>query len=116
MDMEHLTVETAPAFADVQFLEDRLYEYNCQLNRCRRRTMVGTVSPGRPGHHLGGAQRLDLVWQLLYPDGLVHPNLRRHDIGTQLLQRAEHEARTHGCHQIVLWVTFFFAFFPARVR
>jgi hypothetical protein len=30
MDIGHLTVETAPACADVQFLEDRLYEYNVQ--------------------------------------------------------------------------------------
>jgi len=28
MDTEHLSIETNPTFADVRFLEDRLYEYN----------------------------------------------------------------------------------------
>jgi hypothetical protein len=28
MDIGHLTIETNPASADVQFLEDRLYKYN----------------------------------------------------------------------------------------
>jgi hypothetical protein len=28
MDIGYLTVDTAPAFVDVQCLEDRLYEYN----------------------------------------------------------------------------------------
>jgi hypothetical protein len=30
MDIGHLTVETAPACEDAQFLEDRLYKYNAQ--------------------------------------------------------------------------------------
>jgi hypothetical protein len=30
MDTEHLSIEANPTFADVRFLEDRLYEYNVE--------------------------------------------------------------------------------------
>jgi hypothetical protein len=30
MDIEHLTVETDPAFEDIRFLEDRFYAYHVQ--------------------------------------------------------------------------------------
>ena len=30
MDIGHLSLETDPAFEDIRFLEDRLYEYNVQ--------------------------------------------------------------------------------------
>ena len=30
MDTEHISIEANPTFADVRFLEDRLYEYNVE--------------------------------------------------------------------------------------
>jgi hypothetical protein len=34
MDTEPFSVEADPTFEDVRFLEDRLYEYNVEKNRC----------------------------------------------------------------------------------
>jgi GNAT superfamily N-acetyltransferase len=102
MDIGHLTVETEPAFADVQFLEDRLYEYNTQQTGVDDgqwlalflRDDHGTIQAGLKGWTWCGSCYIQTVW--------VHPDLRGQDIGTQLLQAAEQEARTRECHQIVL--------------
>jgi GNAT superfamily N-acetyltransferase len=102
MDLAHLTAETEPTDADVRFLEDRLYEYNCQQTGVADgqwlalflRDDQGTIQAGLKGWTWCGSCYIQTVW--------VHPDLRGHDIGTRLLQAAEQEARTRGCHQIVL--------------
>jgi GNAT superfamily N-acetyltransferase len=102
MDLRHLSIETAPASADVQFLEDRLYEYNAQQTGVDDgqwlaiflRDVLGTTQAGLKGWTWCGSCYIQTIW--------VHPDLRGHDIGTQLLQAAEQEARIRGCQQIVL--------------
>jgi ribosomal protein S18 acetylase RimI-like enzyme len=102
MDLRHLPIETNPASADVQFLEDRLYEYNAQQTGVDDgqwlaiflRDEQGTIQAGLKGWTWCGSCYIQSVW--------VHPDRRGHNIGTHLLQAAEQEARTRGCQQIVL--------------
>jgi GNAT superfamily N-acetyltransferase len=102
MDLRHLNIETNPASADVQFLEDRLYECNAQQTGVDDgqwlaiflRDEQGTIQAGLKGWTWCGSCYIQTIW--------VHPDLRGHDIGTHLLQAAEQEARIRGCQQIVL--------------
>jgi GNAT superfamily N-acetyltransferase len=82
MDIGHLTVETEPAFVDVQFLEDRLYEYNTQQTGVDDgqwlalflRDDHGTIQAGLKGWTWCGSCYIQTVW--------VHPDLRGQDIGS----------------------------------
>jgi GNAT superfamily N-acetyltransferase len=102
MPLDTLVVETEPAFADVRFLEDRLYEYNVQQTGVDNgqwlaifiRDAQQTIRAGAEGWTWCGSCYLRTVW--------VHPDLRGQGVGTKLLHAAEQEARLRGCHQIVL--------------
>lgn len=97
-----LTVETASTFADVRFLEDRLYEYNVQQTGVDDGQWLAiflrddqqTIRAGVEGWTWCGSCYLRHVW--------VHEDLRRQGVGTQLMQAVEQEARARGCQQIVL--------------
>jgi hypothetical protein len=76
MDIGHLTVETAPAFADVQCLEARLSEYNAQQTGVDDgqwlalflRDEHGTIQAGLKGWTWCGSCYIQTVW--------VHLDLR----------------------------------------
>jgi GNAT superfamily N-acetyltransferase len=102
MDITRLSIEADPTFEDVRFLEECLYEYNVaqtgvdggQWLAIFLRDDRQTIQAGLKGWTWCGSCYLQTVW--------VHETLRGHDIGTQLLQAAEQEARRRGCDHMVL--------------
>lgn len=100
-------ITTAPMPEQVQYLEDRIYEYNSGVTGItggewlaifveddRRRIVAGIC-----GSTWGGCLEIRQFW--------VDEPLRKQGLGTRLLVAAEREARTRGCRQIVL-MTFTF--------
>ena len=95
-----------PTPDDVQYLEDRIYEFNAGATgiadgelltfvvRDRERIVAGIC-----GNTWGGTCELRQVW--------VEEAQRHHGLGTKLFRAAEQEARRRGCTQIVL-LTFSF--------
>jgi GNAT superfamily N-acetyltransferase len=99
-------VPVDPTPDDVQYLEDRIYEFNAEATgtadgellaffvRERDRTVAGIC-----GNTWGGTCELRQFW--------VEESRRHRGLGTQLLNAAQEEARRRGCTQIVL-MTFSF--------
>ena len=102
MDIGPLTVETHPTPADVQFLEDRLHEYNDtqteitdgQLLALFVRDAQHIIRAGLAGWTWGGCCDSRSLW--------VHAALRGQGYGTHLVQAAEQEAAARGGHHVLL--------------
>jgi GNAT superfamily N-acetyltransferase len=95
-----------PTPDDVQYLEDRIYEFNSGAAGIADGAMLafvardgGQIVGGICGNTWGGTCELRLFW--------VAPSSRGRGLGTRLFQAAEQEARRRGCMQIVL-MTFSF--------
>src|SRR5262245_27971647 len=98
--------QVVPTPDEVQYLEDRIYEFNSTATgivngewlaffaRERDRIIAGLC-----GNTWGGTCELRQLW--------VEESQRHRGLGTKLLQAAEQEARRRGCTQIVL-MTFSF--------
>jgi GNAT superfamily N-acetyltransferase len=103
-DVTLIAVEPTPD--EVQYLEDRIYEFNSSVTgiadgellaffvRDRDRIVAGIC-----GNTWGGTCEVRQFW--------VEESRRHNGLGTKLLQAAEQEARRRGCTQIVL-MTFSF--------
>ena len=91
-----------PTLAEIDFLEDRLYEFNAQTTgivdalgiSVFGRDAQGEIVAGLCGHTWGGCCEIRQVW--------VHEKHRGRGMGRRLLELAETEARRRGCFQIVL--------------
>jgi GNAT superfamily N-acetyltransferase len=91
-----------PTPAVIDFLEQRLYEFNAQATgiadalgltvSCR--DARGELVAGLCGHTWGGCCEIRQVW--------VDEKHRGQGMGRRLLELAETEARRRGCFQIVL--------------
>lgn len=92
----------APAAADVQFLEDRIDEFNMSHTGIRDvrflsiilRDRANSIAAGLYGWTWGGCCEVKTLW--------VDSRWRRRGLGTRLLTAAEAEARTRGAAQMVL--------------
>jgi GNAT superfamily N-acetyltransferase len=92
----------SPTPADLQFLEDRLYEYNRQqtgrddgqLFAFFIRDEKEQILAGLSGWTWAEACEIQSLW--------VHPDWRGRGYGRKLLESAEQEARAHGCQVILL--------------
>jgi GNAT superfamily N-acetyltransferase len=95
-----------PTPEEVQYLEDRIYEFNANAADITGGEWLGffvrerdQIVAGICGNTWGGTCELRQFW--------VEESQRRRGLGTQLFQAAEREASRRGCTQIVL-MTFSF--------
>jgi GNAT superfamily N-acetyltransferase len=95
-----------PTPDDVQFLEDRIYEFNAGVTGITDGDLLAffaregqQIVGGICGNTWGGTCEVRQFW--------VEASRRHGGLGTTLLQAAEDEARRRGCKQIVL-MTFSF--------
>jgi GNAT superfamily N-acetyltransferase len=98
---EPVPIKVTPSPADLQFLGDRLYEYNSQQTGCKDGQLFAffirngqEVLAGLSGWTWAEACEIQSLW--------VHPDWRGQGYGRKLLESAEQEARSHGCHVIML--------------
>jgi N-acetylglutamate synthase-like GNAT family acetyltransferase len=102
MQTNHTLTRCAPGNAELDFLEDRIYEHNAaqtkqddgQLFAFLVRDESGTIVAGISGWTWAQACEIRQLW--------VHSSLRGLGYGQTLLERAEQEAREHGCQIIFL--------------
>jgi ribosomal protein S18 acetylase RimI-like enzyme len=91
-----------PSLADIEYLEDRLYEFNKAATGIEDGRSLGLflrdakqrIIAAAAGHTWGGTCELQQVW--------VAEPLRRQGIGRSLLEEAEAEAVRRGCEQLIL--------------
>jgi N-acetylglutamate synthase-like GNAT family acetyltransferase len=96
------TILDEPDAQDVQFLEDRIYEFNVeqtgitdgQLMAIFLRNGAGDIIAGLYGWTWGQCCEIKTLW--------IHKQWRKIGLGTYLLAAAEAEARARGAKQIVL--------------
>jgi GNAT superfamily N-acetyltransferase len=104
-DLSHqgqFTIIDAPDIHDVQFLDDKIYEFNVertgitdgQLLAIFLRDEQNNIIAGLYGWTWGGTCEVRTLW--------IHKDLRGKGLGTQLMAAAETEARTRGATQMVL--------------
>jgi GNAT superfamily N-acetyltransferase len=107
MRTPEFVISSEPAPVDVQYLEDRLYEFNSaatgitdgQWLAIFLRNDDQRIVAGICGNTWGGCADIRQFW--------VEEARRRQGLGTRLLAAAEQEARRRGCRQMLL-MTFSF--------
>jgi len=91
-----------PSLADIEYLEDRLYEFNTAATGIADGRSLGIflrdveqkIVAGAAGHTWGETCELRQVW--------VAEPLRCQGVGRRLLAEAEAEAVRRGCRQLIL--------------
>ncbi len=102
-----LVIGTEPTPGDVQYLEDRLYEFNSATTGITDGEWLAIfvkddddrIVAGICGNTWGGCAEIRQFW--------VEEARRKQGLGTRLLSAAEQEARRRGCRQMLL-MTFSF--------
>ena len=102
MSASEFVIDTEPRPDQVQYLEDRLYEFNSSVTGITDgewlaifvRDERDRIVAGICGNTWGGCLEIRQFW--------VEESRRREGLGTRLLGAAEQEARRRGCTQIVL--------------
>jgi ribosomal protein S18 acetylase RimI-like enzyme len=97
-----LVVESDPHPSDVEFLDDRIYEFNVGATGYAdgrglsifRRDGLGRIEAGVFGWSWGGAAEVRTLW--------VHEGLRGRGLGRALMTAFEDEARRRGCRRLLV--------------
>lgn len=101
-DVESFEIEATPAQRDIQFLDDRLYEFNVAATGLDNgkllgifvRDVSGTIEAGVSGWTWGDCSRIDKLW--------VRADLRGDGLGRRLVCAFEREAVRRGCRLVTL--------------
>ena len=107
MRAPELVVSPEPTPGEVQYLEDRLYEFNSAATGITGGDWLAIfvrdddhrIVAGICGNTWGGCAEIRQFW--------VEESLRGQGLGTRLLEAAEREARQRGC-RLMLLMTFSF--------
>jgi GNAT superfamily N-acetyltransferase len=107
MATSELVITTEPTPGEIQYLEDRIYEFNSsstgiadgQWLAIMVKDENGRITAGICGNTWGGCLEIRQLW--------VEEARRNQGLGTRLLEAAQQEARQRGCRQVVL-MTFTF--------
>jgi MOSC domain-containing protein YiiM len=99
---ERFVIEDEPAAQDIQFLEDRIIEFNYAATGYRDGNLFGIflrdadneIYAGISGFTWGGTAKVERLW--------VRDDWRGKNLGQELLARGEEEAIRRGCKQMVL--------------
>jgi len=105
--MSKFVIERDPTLEQIQYLEDRIYEFNSTVTGLTDGEMIAIfvrdadarIVAGICGNTWGGCFEIRQFW--------VEERRRKHGVGTALLYAAEEEAHRRGCSQIIL-MTFSF--------
>ena len=93
-----ISIEENPAPADLDVIERALVEHNEARSEPRNHSPLAIFLRNGEGQIVGGL-RGRTVWGWLFVSQLwVAEDLRGQDYGTKLMETAEQEARTRGCH------------------
>ena len=107
MSASEFVITTEPTPEQVQYLEDRIYEFNSGATGITDGEWLaifvtdgqGRIVAGICGNTWGGCFEIRQFW--------VEEARRKQGLGTRLLGAAENEARRRGCRQVLL-MTFTF--------
>lgn len=102
MNLNHVMTKSIPSSEELQFLEDRLYEFNSaqtgqddgQLFAFLIRNEQQEIVAGLSGWTWASACEIRTLW--------VHATWRGQGYGWSLLESAEQEARLRGCKVILI--------------
>lgn len=102
MNNNHTVTNSVPSCEELQFLEDRLYEFNkAQIGKDDGRLFAifirndqQEILAGLSGWTWANACEIRTLW--------VHPSWRGQGYGRNLLKSAEQEARASGCNVILI--------------
>jgi GNAT superfamily N-acetyltransferase len=93
-----ISIEENPAPADLDVIERALVEHNEARSEPRNYSPLAIFLRNSEGQIVGGLRGLT-VWGWLFVSQLwVAEDLRGQDYGTRLMEAAEQQARTRGCH------------------
>jgi GNAT superfamily N-acetyltransferase len=95
-------VEAHPTPHDGQFLADQLYAYSVEQTGYDDGTYLTLWVKSPMGERLAGLYGWTWGGSCYIQDLWVQKALRGQGYGTRLLHAAEQEARTRGCHQVIL--------------
>ncbi len=102
MDESLPAIETQPARADIDFLDDQINAFNVQATGIDDGLLLsafvrdddGSILAGVYGWTWGGSCEIRYLW--------VRADCRRRGHGTRLMEAAEAEAARRGCLQVIL--------------
>lgn len=102
MNTNHNLTRNVPSFEELQFLEDRIYEFNSAETGKNDGRLLGLfirndqqeIVAGLSGWTWANACEIRTLW--------VHPSWRGQNYGRDLLKSAEQEARAQGCKVILI--------------
>lgn len=107
MNASEFVIDTEPTLKDVQYLEDRLYEFNSSVTGITDgaylaifvRDEQNRIVAGICGNTWGECCEIRQFW--------IEESRRKQGLGTKLFRAAEQEARRRGCTRMLL-MTFSF--------